>query len=575
MGAFFLCKKNNETSISKIERDYKQSLDVFKRKGLRLNVKIEKGSFCLFLYHKYSFDVENYYGFENGDFIASTGTYFYNGTTGINSLKNVFLDFKEGKNIINKLNGNYCFIIFYKNVLNIFNDYLGLYRVYRDVPNNVFSNSFISLSKALEDKTISEQEIYEYIFHGAFYGDDTFYKEVKLLSSKYIWEIIPSIKKIQKEHFSKNSMHFHDFHEMLNLISNTQIGYFKMIKCAWKDKVTSALSGGFDTRLMLAISKKVGLNPKLYVYGSDKSSDVKIAKNVTSQENLTLDHIDRGKYPQMDSFEYLEILKKNYYYLDGLGITGIFDNGSDIDTRVKRSKSSLLHINGGGGEIYRNFWELRDKKYTIRNFLKSKYDFFDYSLCTEKFNKEKYFSNFERKIKIILSIDKNKLTRKQIESLYPFLRLKYWMGMNNSINNQFSFSLTPFVEPEMFYPSFNIPLKFKNSGVFQAALIREMDTDISKYQSDYGFNFYDKIGLKYKIKDYARVNTPIFLRRIIRKRKRSNTRMPYFLNQDYLLDIVRFSQLSINKYINVEKINNPEVLSRVLTLELFINNKFD
>jgi hypothetical protein len=149
------------------------------------------------------------------------------------------------------------------------------------------------------------------------------------------------------------------------------------------------------------------------------------------------------------------------------------------------------------------------------------------------------------------------------------------MGMNNSINNQFSFSLTPFVEPEMFYPSFNIPLKFKNSGVFQAALIREMDTDISKYQSDYGFNFYDKIGLKYKIKDYARVNTPIFLRRIIRKRKRSNTRMPYFLNQDYLLDIVRFSQLSINKYINVEKINNPEVLSRVLTLELFINNKFD
>tara|TARA_Y100001970_G_scaffold210054_1_gene256181 strand:- start:1457 stop:3193 length:1737 start_codon:yes stop_codon:yes gene_type:complete len=568
MGAFFLYKKNNAISINDVEKKYKLSLDIFNKKKLKLNKKIDTDDFSLFIYQKYSFNVENYYIQDKSNFIVSTGTFFYKNKFGLESLKKIFSDFDNKKNIFNDINGNYCIIIYKKNNLFIFNDYLGLYRVYINKSKNIFSSSFLSLIHSNEKNNVSKQELYEYICYGAFYGDKTIFKEVNLLSSKHIYTIIPKFDKYQKKYFSNNNFSSDNLEKIFKSAYDSNLEYFKMIKNTFNSKVTSALSGGFDSRLMLAISKRVGVKLQLYVYGSNNSKDVEIAKNIVKNENLSIDHVDRNKYLKINKSDYSSMLENNYYHLDGLGVTGIFDNGSDIHTRIRRTKKAFLHINGGGGEIYRNFWELSDKKISIKNFLKSKYDNSDYLIFTNEFNKKSFYLNFEEKIKKILSTNKNILTRKEIEKLYPYLRLKYWMGINNSINNQFSYSLTPFSEPNMFYNSFNIPIRLKNLGRFQAKLIRKMDIDVSKYLSDYGFNFFSKkINLKYKIKDYLRVHCPIFLRGFIRRRKKNNSEMPYFLKEEYIKNIFPLDKLLINQYIDINKIKNPEILSRALTLE--------
>ena len=61
MGAFFFYKKNNAISINDVEKKYKLSLDIFNKKNLKLNKKIDTDDFSLFIYQKYSFNVENYY----------------------------------------------------------------------------------------------------------------------------------------------------------------------------------------------------------------------------------------------------------------------------------------------------------------------------------------------------------------------------------------------------------------------------------------------------------------------------------------------------------------------------------
>ncbi len=577
MGGFLLIRKDAKTHQSNVEKKYSKSIDIFKKKGLDLSAKIDTNKFVIYLYHKYCVKTENIYVFPNNDFIISVGTCIYNKKIGIDSIKELFEDFSEGKNINIGLNGNYTIIIFRNDKLYILNDYLGLYRIYTNKTKTVLSNSFLAVSRAITKKNISSQEIYEYIFQGAFYGDKTIYKEIKLLSSQYLWQISPELTKTEKDfdfNFNQTSSNLND---LVTKTSKSHLDYFNMLKNTFGNKITSALSGGYDSRLMLALMKNVDILPKLYVYGENNSNDVKVAKTITEGENLLLDHVNRSEYDRIEIQSFRSILENNFYCFDGLGIKGVFDNGSDINTRIKRYEDMLLQLNGGGGEIYRNFWNLPNKRYSIRNFLKSKYEPLDLiKICTEHFNKNQYYSNFENKIKIILSTDKDSLSRKQIEMLYPFLRLKYWMGMNNSINNQFGYAITPYVEPEFVYKSFNIPLKYKNLGLFQSLLIRNTDEGLSKYYSDYGFTFYDKINRKRKIKGFIKRNIPISLRPLIRRKlsKNKNEIKPYYLQDEYLNEIFNLDNLEIYKYINVKQIKDPEVLSRALSIELLITDEF-
>ena len=47
MGAFFLYKKNNAISINDVEKKYKLSLDIFNKKKLKLNKKIDTDDFII------------------------------------------------------------------------------------------------------------------------------------------------------------------------------------------------------------------------------------------------------------------------------------------------------------------------------------------------------------------------------------------------------------------------------------------------------------------------------------------------------------------------------------------------
>jgi hypothetical protein len=587
MGAFLLIRKPENVKTEHLEETYRASIEVFHKKGLPLNERIVTRDFIIYVFHKNRIKVGNFLRFDDNQFIISTGTLIYNKKIGQDALEELYQDFSPKGEFLSKVFGQYSLIVSKEGRLYLLNDTAGVYHVYSNKSKGVISSSFLAVLKALPEKSISPQELYEYVFNSSFFGDQTLIKQIELIDSKTIWQLSPELSAIRKAtppviRLDKTG----SFDEMVEGVSSNLIDYFSILKAAFGDSICSSITGGFDSRLMLALMRKVGISPHLYIYGSEDSANIRIAKLITKGVGLAIEHEDWSKFPGFAEDEFPELLEKQYYLRDGLGHeTGTFGSIPDLNARLKRAEKGRLQLNGTGGEIYRNFWVLPDRSLHIKSFLRSFYDRADYAICTDHFDKDAYFSTLVKKFKFILDVDRDRLDPEQIKMLYPFMRLKYWMGNNQTINNLITYSLLPYAEPRLTFQSLDIPVRFKQSGIFEAALIKFIDPDLARFPSEYGFNFYDGAGLSTRLKDSVTMYTPTSLRPFIRRhiwnhgwkllRPRSHRNgFPFYFGKVYLDRIFASNQLSISQYIHVDKINDLHTLARVLSAELMVTDRF-
>jgi hypothetical protein len=128
-------------------------------------------------------------------------------------------------------------------------------------------------------------------------------------------------------------------------------------------------------------------------------------------------------------------------------------------------------------------------------------------------------------------------------------------------------------------------MRFKDLGVFEAALIKFIDPDLAKYPSSHGYNFYDNIGLGVKLRYFARLNLPLWLKVYIKKHyydqaderltlHDGRTTLPFYLTRRYLDKIFTSKELVMSEYFHIDRIGDPQVLSRALTAELVITDRF-
>lgn len=141
------------------------------------------------------------------------------------------------------------------------------------------------------------------------------------------------------------------------------------IVSAYGKNITTALSGGYDSRLLLSLLIDAGVTPQLYVYGENSSPDVLVAKSIEKGEGLEINHVDKSNHKKPSPDQYAEIINDNYYGLDGFPFEGIYDFGGNMETRRHRSQNNTMVLNGGGGEIYRNFFYLPNKAYSVDDLM--------------------------------------------------------------------------------------------------------------------------------------------------------------------------------------------------------------
>lgn len=510
---------------------------------------------------------------DNGDFCAAVGTIIYVGATGRPALERLLADFQSGAIRRTTLHGHYCVLIGIGGVLQVFTDPIGTYPVWRASGSAVLSSSFLAIADAVDGVTVDTQAAYEYVFQGATYGGASVFREIGLFDCRSILRFDPGAESRPwpPEPAAAEPCASDDDHLARNL-ANLR-AYYDAITSCFGDRIDTALSGGYDSRLTLALLLDRGITPSIHVYGRPEDADVVVAKQVAASEGFELSHVDKSRFAPVEADAFPDMIERNFQAFHGHPADGLFENGSDLATRMGLCRDGRLMLNGGGGEVFRNFFYLPDRPFSIRQVLWSFYSRFDPRVCTGLFAPERYYRALEDKIRATLGlgdrIGGGRLSRHDVERVYPEFRCRFWMGRNNSVNNRLGPALTPFIDENIVPDALRLPLKLKNSGRFEARLIRAINPRLAAYQTVYGHGLASEPPLKRLFKDFKTLARPPLLRRFTyRMKHRRPVARPYWLSDDYVGRVIDLEFPYARRLFEVARVCDNEQYNRICTLEL-------
>ncbi|MGH8501153.1 MAG: hypothetical protein ACREVE_01535 [Gammaproteobacteria bacterium] len=572
MGAFFLIRK--DPRIPDIKLAAERLSAQLTRQGFSQPRLLSTTAYDLYVYPKLIAPSGNVYEARNGDFCCCTGTLLYRGEFGNRALELFYRHFDPLAPHIENLYGAFCIVIRKSGRTFLFIDRLGIYKVYRDTDGFFWSSSFLAILAGAKCVRINGQAVYEYVFQGATYGDDTVIEQIKQVDCDYIYELGARIERspmpgrLTEDMISDEPIETHLERNLANLRY-----FYRQIVSGFGDRIDSALSGGYDSRLTLALLKEAGAKPKIHVYGRAEDADVQIARQIDAGEGLGLQHIDKSRFSRIPVDEFGQVVEENFYAFDGYPNDGIFCGVADLNTRRDRCRNGELMLNGGGGEIFRNFFYLRNTSFKIRELLWSFYSQFDPGICTRRFSLADYYARLGAVIKRVLRIDRDTLHRGEIELLYPLFRCRYWMGRNNSVNNRLGYALTPFIDYRIVRDAVKIPLRYKNFGLFETRMIQAVDSTLAAYPSAYGHDFAQDPPLKRKIKDLKTHFRPTWSRPLIYRMGARRRLMNHscLLSQPYRDAVLGPDYEYMREFFRIEAINDSEQLNRICTFEFLFS----
>ena len=203
MGGFlYIDKRKHARSATEL----RPSLEVFEKRrltdGRSLSIKevIENDRFAVYLYGKIACENENILHCDNGDFVLNTGTLIYKKETGLEALSKLYTDFEASSFEFTSLQGQFCVLLFKGGQMYVWSDYFGVYHVFTNADRSVISSSFLAVVRQLKSKQLDIQAMYEYVFEGASYNDNTYIQQVELLDAFYLHELMTAGEPIRKKH---------------------------------------------------------------------------------------------------------------------------------------------------------------------------------------------------------------------------------------------------------------------------------------------------------------------------------------------------------------------------------------
>ncbi|MBL4720419.1 MAG: hypothetical protein JKY20_04720 [Alphaproteobacteria bacterium] len=545
--------------------------------GFKSFKDISHDNYRLLLYGKLNQSPVNFQAFENGDFITHTGTFLYKGDIGTSALSNYYNAFDPNRVSWDDTNGHFGLILSKANTLHLTNDAIDAYAVYRNQDGTVYSNSFLAVLECVDKPRIDTQGCYEYAWSESVFGGKTFVKNIERVPPNTLISISRKIEEIPQPapiHVSSTTDDI-SFEDAVTEHSQRLQALFSKYATNFKGRLRTALSGGYDSRLILGHLLDAGVTPDLFVFGRDDDPDVRVALTIAKGENIPIEHIDKGGTPPPPPEEFAETVERNFIAFDGWKFSGIFDHGADLSDRLFRSQSNTVMMNGSVGEIYRNFYYLPDKTHTDRDIAQAFYARYSPAACTSKFLVRDFEDGLMEAMRSSLQVASGEFSRSQVEALYPLFRGRYWSSRDISINQRFGWMLFPFLEPDIVQDTPNIPLRYKNSGRFEAALIHKIHPRLAAYPSVYGHGFHEPPSLGHRFSDLTSSHRPMWLRKnMYRLKTRHPEPRPIYLTDAYLKNIFDVKFPIMKDYFHINKIFSSEVFNRISTME-YIFQKYN
>lgn len=566
MGGFFIASKIGGAATG---TQLAASRQQFARSGFPAPITIDTDEYTADYYPKFGGSVRNHVSFENGDFIFSAGTFIYDGLAGGAALRR-FYEKTDHNAELALARGHFVLFVRKGGKTSLLRDRVGAYSVYHLSGLRFITSSYVAALAVSQSHTISAQEVYEYVVCGGTFGAKTPIDEILRLDllEGVAWNRTPVLLRHEIPTLPQESSE--TLPELIHRNHCHLRNQFSELGRIFGNSICMALSGGYDSRLLLALFRSNGISPKLFVYGNANDKDVVNAQRIAEAEKLDLIHIDKPRVRDLGLADFPAAVENNFFQEDALPWEGIFSNGVDIDERARRNEGGALHVNGGGGEIYRNYFNLTDRAVTSRQFVWLFFRGVDPSQCTKLFNADDYESRMAAKAAATAGAPDGNLTRRQVESLYPYFRCRSWFGPENTVNNRTGYSLLPFFDFRTVLEALRVPVRFKSFGDFESALIRSADPALAAYPSNYGHSFSKNAPLGARAMDMLTYLRPLRLRRnavALKARLRPPAPKPKLVSDTYLSRVIDTAFPYMSKYFHVGRVTPVNQYVRICTLE--------
>ncbi|GAA0252424.1 asparagine synthase [Rhodanobacter caeni] len=506
-------------------------------------------------------------------FGVCVGPLWYRGVFGNAALKILLEECEAGGRPEEALlRGNFALFLYTTNQCLLLNDPMGFVRLHASADGCFFSTSWLAACAYLSRVEIDAGSAIEYVLLGAAHSRHSVARGVDLLPVGQAWDLkqrrmwarFPDGVVSDQPAFASLDEAVHAISSHLRVISTEVVS-------AFPNAVNAALSGGFDSRLIVAGLLAAGIQPRLFVYGDPDSADVAIAKIVAAATGLSLDAIDKRVLDRGRPECTTESLEQSALFFDGLPSDGIGDPGADRQTRLQQTADGSIALNGGGGEIYRNFFHLPDRDFSPLDIVRTFYRGFSTGVFREPDGLDKYEERLAASIRDIATHaggDGKRLTRRQVELLYPFFRCHFWMGLNNSVGVRHGYYATPLVDLEAVSMALRVPLRWKNAGILQSRLITALHPLIAAQDSAYGFPFNVGPGWMARLAEWMTCARPVSLRPLINatRRKLRNVEVAPALLQRYRTILP--GEWQMDPLLDLARLPDATALGRALAVEV-------
>lgn len=565
MGAFHF--------VSKFDAPYTQGLEKsrahFSKAGFKTRNTIETDEYVFDHYPKIESNVDNFISFPNGDFIFSVGTFIYRSAIG----KQALLDFYNGPIRFpapEDVHGHFALVMRRNGETVLFRDGMGSQGVFLARGRRCVSSSFLAASYACEQLTIGDQEVYEYAFGGCTLGNSTPFAEVTRLDLFEHLIFDRTAKPVARRRPISPPMSRESYDTLVRQNTEHLGRYIAILGNLFGDNIQLSQSGGYDSRLLAALCRQQGIDPALFVYGPAGAADVEIPKAMSQAEGLNFRHADKERMVSVGPEKFAETVERNFREEDSLDFNGVMRSGVEIIERGRRNQGGALHVNGGGGEVFRNFFNLLNRGVTTRQFVWMFFNRLDPSSCTDAFVQNEYEEKLSEKVSALLGLNDDRLDREQVECLYPYFRCRAWFGQDNGINGRYGYSVLPFFDAAIVDQALRIPPHYKNFGNFESAMIRTADPKLAAYDSIYGYNFLKDAPLVPTAKMIATYLRPFWLRRHsfeIKAKLEGAPKRPLLLTEAYLSQVIDLKFPYMSRFFDMSRIKSNPQFARICSLE--------
>ncbi|MEO5811274.1 MAG: asparagine synthase [Rhodanobacter sp.] len=472
----------------------------------------------------------------------------------------------------NVLRGNFALFLDTGEHTWLVNDALGFVHIHASADGCFFSTSWLAACAYLQHVEVDAASAIEYVLLGAAHSSHSVARGIDLLALGQIQDLKRRCTLSRfPDGFPPRVPKFGSLDEAVEAITDHLRTVSNEVASAFPGRINTALSGGFDSRLIVAGLLAAGTQPRLFVYGDPDSADVAIARTVAGSTGLALDAIDKRVVNRSLPPPDIESLEQSTLFFDGLPSDGIYDPGADRRTRLQQTADGCIALNGGGGEIFRNFFHLPDRAFTARDIVRTFYRGFSPSVFRDPKGLASYEARLAASIRNIAgvsAVDNEHLSREQVELLYPFFRCHYWMGVNNSVGVRHGYYATPLVDLESVRLALRVPLRWKNAGALQSRLVAALHPAIAAQPSAYDFSFDVGPGWKARLSEWTMCARPVRLRPLINatRRRLRNVRVAPALLRQYRLLLP--GEWCMESLLDLTQLADDSALGRALAVEL-------